>query len=568
MRVGNKFALGFNSATDQLLWTFFTSFTLAILTAFQAGCFFLAFYRVVRATVNQRHIETSGVDAVILMKGTAWITGGLILGTIETAIGFAQCGFATAIIRRIIRLLSRACLVLGAMKGSVATSYTQAHLITGLFDRVDTVEDFKWMEKGKLRLIGKRSRALAANRRRDYDPRSEELSDVSSDMASIPFRANKGERVTVHFERDQPPTLLLRFSHLDVPTPSAIELNLNPRDSGAPNFDGAGPSSSKPNSRYWSQYDDEDANRGYLGITSTQRPGNNGVYLRPKARFPIVPPLAKTQESSQPSPSLDRTSATYNFRLTTPTSYSPMSETPAVAFPSPSALATGKRGTASISGYIPSTPVAIPSVVEWQTNQPGYGKSFSLSRSNTDVSVTRPPPPSQPALRVVIPKYPTVNEEQTSPSFASSRSSPDIWSPDLDAGTADLNRSDGRDQHFHPDPESPTTPSRTPINPIRESPTRGRPASNSTYRGRTRPSQRPPDEGPSRDMGRIKSIGRVPRKMTPVPTPVQSIRASVRIERVPSPQIRVTMTEDGIARSQPSPSVLMRYGSLSFPSPP
>ena len=37
-------------------------------------------------------------------------------------------------------------------------------------DRIDTVEDFKWMEKGKLRLIGKRSRALAANRRRDYDP--------------------------------------------------------------------------------------------------------------------------------------------------------------------------------------------------------------------------------------------------------------------------------------------------------------------------------------------------------------------------------------------------------------
>ena len=386
-------------------------------------------------------------------------------------------------------------------------------------------------------------------------------------MASIPFRANKGERVTVHFERDQPPTLLLRFSHLDVPTPSAIELSLNPRDSGAPNLDGAGPSSSRPNSRYWSQFDDVDPNRGYLGITSTQRPGDNGVYLRPKARFPIVPPLAKTQESSQPSPSLDRTSAAYNFRLTTPTSYSPMSETPAVAFPSPSALATGKRGTASISGYVPSTPVAIPSIVEWQTHQPGNGKPSSLSRSNTDVSVTHPRPHShsQPTLRVVIPKYLTVDEEQNSPSIATSRSSPDIWSPDLDAGTADLSRSGDRDGHFHPDPEPPITPTRTPLNPIRESPTRGRPASSSTPRGRTLPSQRPVDEGPRRDMGRIKSIGRVPRKMTPLPTPVQSIRASVRIERVPSPQIRGMITEDG---SQPSPSVLMRYGSLSFPSPP
>jgi hypothetical protein len=66
VNIANMLALGFNSATDQLLWTFFTSFTLALLSAFQAACFFLAFYRVVRATINQRQIETSGVDAVLL----------------------------------------------------------------------------------------------------------------------------------------------------------------------------------------------------------------------------------------------------------------------------------------------------------------------------------------------------------------------------------------------------------------------------------------------------------------------------------------------------------------------
>jgi len=110
-------ALGFNSDTNQLLWTFFTSLTLAVLAAYQAINFCFAFYRLVRAIVNQRNIETSSVDAVHLIKGTGWITGGLKLGAIETVIGFAQCTFGGALIRRILRLLSRAFIVIGVIKG-------------------------------------------------------------------------------------------------------------------------------------------------------------------------------------------------------------------------------------------------------------------------------------------------------------------------------------------------------------------------------------------------------------------------------------------------------------------
>lgn len=50
-------AIGFSTVSDQQLWTFLTSLTLALLTAFEAINFCFAFYRLIRAFVDQRRIE-------------------------------------------------------------------------------------------------------------------------------------------------------------------------------------------------------------------------------------------------------------------------------------------------------------------------------------------------------------------------------------------------------------------------------------------------------------------------------------------------------------------------------
>ncbi|KAJ7236853.1 hypothetical protein B0H12DRAFT_122139 [Mycena haematopus] len=111
-------AIGFQTFSDQQLWTFLTSLTLALLTAFQAINFCFAFYRLIRVFVDQRRIETTSSDAAHLIRGIGWLTGGIKLGAIETVIGFVtQGGFGGALTRRILRFIARAFLVIGVAKG-------------------------------------------------------------------------------------------------------------------------------------------------------------------------------------------------------------------------------------------------------------------------------------------------------------------------------------------------------------------------------------------------------------------------------------------------------------------
>ncbi|KAF7366314.1 hypothetical protein MSAN_00887600 [Mycena sanguinolenta] len=122
-------AIGFESFNDQQIWTFFTSLTLALLTAFEAINFCFAFYRLIRAFVDQRRIETTSSDSAHLIRGIGWISGGFKLGAIETVIGFAQGGFGGALTRRVVRFLARAFLIVGIAKG------------------VDFIDDFTEMTK-------------------------------------------------------------------------------------------------------------------------------------------------------------------------------------------------------------------------------------------------------------------------------------------------------------------------------------------------------------------------------------------------------------------------------------
>ena len=67
----------------------------------------------------QRDLEAASSDEAYLFKGIGWMSVGLKLGAVETVIGFAQAGFGGVLTRRILRLLCRACLCIGILKGYV-----------------------------------------------------------------------------------------------------------------------------------------------------------------------------------------------------------------------------------------------------------------------------------------------------------------------------------------------------------------------------------------------------------------------------------------------------------------
>ncbi len=54
---------------------------------------------------------------LICLGELAGFLEGLKLGAIETVVGFAHTSFSGALIRRVLRLLARACLCIGVVKG-------------------------------------------------------------------------------------------------------------------------------------------------------------------------------------------------------------------------------------------------------------------------------------------------------------------------------------------------------------------------------------------------------------------------------------------------------------------
>ena len=52
-----------------------------------------------------------------MARGIGWIATGLKLGAIESVAGFANAGFGGALTRKILRLVARAFLIIGVIKG-------------------------------------------------------------------------------------------------------------------------------------------------------------------------------------------------------------------------------------------------------------------------------------------------------------------------------------------------------------------------------------------------------------------------------------------------------------------
>ncbi|EPQ51754.1 hypothetical protein GLOTRDRAFT_132572 [Gloeophyllum trabeum ATCC 11539] len=244
-------AVGFASDRDQTLWNFFSSFALALLTAYQALAFCVVFFRLVKSFVDQRSIETSGQGdhQVVLFKGLGWLAIGLKLGAVETIVGFARDGFGVPLVRRILRFLSRACIIIGVVKGmDIREDFT-------VFDT--TRPQSEGRRKSALRMLISNPRQstfrrmsapldpqLAAalanlgierpneksqNPHTSFHQQQQQLpfpqaayTGAPSPSPVLTYKPRPTSRVTVLMTPGTAPTLNLRFSGLDMPSPTEI----------------------------------------------------------------------------------------------------------------------------------------------------------------------------------------------------------------------------------------------------------------------------------------------------------------------------------------------------------
>lgn len=116
-------AIGFSTSGNQEIWLFFTSVTLVVLIIFQAVIFCFSFYLTIRLWLESRRpVDTNRTSLGSIeihmprLGGISWITIGAKVGAVETLLGFVDGGFVVVLIRRILRMLSRICLVYGVLK--------------------------------------------------------------------------------------------------------------------------------------------------------------------------------------------------------------------------------------------------------------------------------------------------------------------------------------------------------------------------------------------------------------------------------------------------------------------
>ncbi len=97
------------------------STSLALLSTSQALIFLLFCMRLIAALINQRRIEdTAAADREgVLFRGMGWLTIGMKFSMCDTTLGFVNQSFGLILTRRILRMIGRACVIIGVIKGFV-----------------------------------------------------------------------------------------------------------------------------------------------------------------------------------------------------------------------------------------------------------------------------------------------------------------------------------------------------------------------------------------------------------------------------------------------------------------
>lgn len=97
------------------------STTLALMTVAQGLTFMLFFMGLTSGLVKQHHIEVCAAAERegVLFRGLGWLAIGMKLSMLETAFGWITPSFGLIFFRRGIRLIGRACIIIGVVKGFV-----------------------------------------------------------------------------------------------------------------------------------------------------------------------------------------------------------------------------------------------------------------------------------------------------------------------------------------------------------------------------------------------------------------------------------------------------------------
>ncbi|KAI9450093.1 hypothetical protein BJY52DRAFT_1419696 [Lactarius psammicola] len=91
----------------------------ALLTVAQALTFLMLFVRIASGLVKQRSIEDRSATEQegVLFRGLGWLAVGMKLSVLETALGWVTPSFGLVFTRRGIRMIGRACVIIGVVKG-------------------------------------------------------------------------------------------------------------------------------------------------------------------------------------------------------------------------------------------------------------------------------------------------------------------------------------------------------------------------------------------------------------------------------------------------------------------
>ncbi|KAH8833747.1 hypothetical protein DL96DRAFT_1703394 [Flagelloscypha sp. PMI_526] len=205
-------AIGFDTgSTGQVTWSFFTSFALAVLTAFQAIAFSLSFFKLVVVALNQRQIEIAGTDEAALYMGIGWLAAGFKAGASLSrgllAYGTAKGAPRVEDFRQLIeemtpgKPVNRRSKLMAAIGGPISSTFHQMSPTATAFHSAKPAH----------------GRSPLASNPPANAPQMREFSTLRDGAGP---RAR--ERVTVHFHKDTAPVLEMRFSQLDMPEPDTI----------------------------------------------------------------------------------------------------------------------------------------------------------------------------------------------------------------------------------------------------------------------------------------------------------------------------------------------------------
>lgn len=109
-------AIGFSSSTLQTLSQVFASITLVLLILYQAF-FFLSSVYVGVSLSQERRVGGNFFEGFTMptLAGIIWLAIGVKMGFAESILGFINGGFSIVLARRILRMLSRCCLITGSL---------------------------------------------------------------------------------------------------------------------------------------------------------------------------------------------------------------------------------------------------------------------------------------------------------------------------------------------------------------------------------------------------------------------------------------------------------------------